>query len=148
MISIRKYDPVVRFSQDLDRIFGTDFPVGMAVNDESGCLFSNLPKMDVKELAERIVVQMDLPGMEQKDIQVTVENNVLTIAGERRFEKKDEKDKYHRVERSYGKFSRSFSLPALVQTDKIAASYQNGVLEIQLPKREEVKPRTLTIQVN
>lgn len=148
MFSIRKFDPVDKFSRDLNRWFwsGTGLEPWQATGE--GCIYVNVPRMDVSEQQDRIVVQLDLPGMEQKDIQITMENNVMTIAGERKIERDENKDLYFRAERCSGKFSRSFTLPSVVNGEKIEAIYKNGVLEIVLPKREETKPRQVTVKVN
>jgi HSP20 family protein len=105
-----------------------------------------LPRVDIRENAEGVTLLMDLPGLGKDDVQITLENNVLTIAGERKLET-DEKtnDTYHRLERQHGAFSRSFTLANTVRTDKVEASFQDGVLRIQLPKQEESKPRRIAI---
>jgi HSP20 family protein len=91
------------------------------------------------------VVKAELPGMERKDIALNLENNVLTVRGERRFVKETKDDNYHRIERSYGTFSRSFSIPATVEEEKIRADYRDGVLKIVLPKKEQAKPKQIRI---
>jgi HSP20 family protein len=91
------------------------------------------------------VLEAELPGMNREDFELTIENNVLTLRGERRFEKKDEADSYHRVERAYGQFTRSFTLPQTVSAENASAEYKNGVLRVVLRKREEVKARRIEI---
>ena len=103
------------------------------------------PPADIYETADELVVTLDLPGVDPKMIDLSVENNVLTIRGERQFEDKQNKDNFHRIERSYGAFARSFTLSTLVNADKIRASYKNGVLCINLPKAEAVKPKRIQI---
>jgi HSP20 family protein len=103
------------------------------------------PSVNVHEDVDNYYVEAELPGMSKDDIQVEVENNVLSLRGERRFEKKEEKSSYHFVERSYGSFYRSFALPKNVDSDSISAEYKDGVLHLTLPKREEVKPRKVSI---
>lgn len=93
------------------------------------------------------MVKADLPGVEAKDLDIRVENNILTIRGERRFEKKVNEDNYLRVERAYGSFSRSFSLANTVNPEGIKADYQNGVLTLNVPKREEAKPKQIKVTV-
>ncbi len=93
-----------------------------------------------------MVVRVEVPGMDEKDLKVHYEDGLLTISGEREFERKDDRN-YHRIERSYGSFVRSFSLPRSVDADKISASYKNGVLEIEIPKLEEAKPKQIQINV-
>ena len=104
-----------------------------------------LPPVDIAEERDRILITAELPGFKQDQIQINMEGSVLTIRGERKFE--DEKDgrNYHRVERAYGQFVRSFTLPNNVDRDSIKASFRDGVLELDLPKREEAKPRQIQI---
>src|ERR1700719_3844139 len=106
------------------------------------------PPVDVYETPNELVVKADLPDMNEKDIDVRVENNLLTVRGERKFEKNVTEDNYLRVERTYGAFSRSFSLPNRVNPEAIHAEYKNGVLTVNLPKREESKPRQVRVSVN
>jgi HSP20 family protein len=101
--------------------------------------------VDIYENKDQIVLEAELPGMNREDFELTVENNVLTLRGERRFEKRDDTDNYHRVERAYGSFSRSFTLPQSVSGEGATAEYRNGVLRVTLHKREEVKARRIQI---
>lgn len=103
------------------------------------------PLVDVLENENEIVIKAELPGMEAKDIDVKVENNVLILNGERRFEEESKVESYHRVEREYGRFSRSFSLPTAVREGNITAEYRNGLLKVVLPKKEEVKATPVKI---
>jgi HSP20 family protein len=103
------------------------------------------PAVDIFENENEIVIKAELPGMEAKDIEIGLENNVLTIKGERRFEKETKEEHYHRVEREYGRFNRSFSLPATVKEDEIAAEFKSGLLKIALPKKEGIKSRLIKI---
>jgi len=105
-----------------------------------------VPPVDIVETASKdVVVKADLPDMKREDIKVTFENNVLSIEGERKFEKANESETYHRVERGYGTFRRSFSLPANVDASKVQADYRDGVLTVTLPRREESRPRQIAI---
>jgi HSP20 family protein len=106
------------------------------------------PAVDIYETPNELVVKADLPEVEEKDIDVRVENNLLTVRGERKFEKAVSEENYLRVERTYGVFSRSFSLPNTVNPEAIHAEYKNGVLTVNLPKREESKPRQVKVNVN
>ena len=90
---------------------------------------------------------MELPGVDPKDVDVRVENNVLTLRGERKFENEVKREHYHRVERAYGTFSRSFTLPNVVDTEKIKADYRDGILQVSLPQKEEAKPKQISISV-
>lgn len=103
------------------------------------------PLVDIFENDNEVVIKAELPGMAAKDIEVKLENNVLILKGERRFEKEAKEENYHRIEREYGTFSRAFSLPVAVNGDKVAAEYKDGVLKIVLPKKEEIKPRPIKI---
>jgi len=106
------------------------------------------PAVDIYETENDLVVKADLPDVDLKDIDVRVENQTLTIAGERKFEKQDNVAGYHRIERSYGNFTRSFAVPNSFDTEKIAASFKNGVLSVSLPKKEAAKPRQIKIEAN
>ena len=107
-----------------------------------------VPAVDIYSNGKQeLVLKAELPDMKREDIQVVFENNTLTIKGERKFEGDVQQEQFHRVERSYGTFSRSFSLPSTVDASKIAAEYKNGVLTVTLPYREEAKPRTINVEV-
>ena len=101
--------------------------------------------VDIFETEGEIVVKAELPGMDRKDIWLHLENNVLSLRGERKFEKETKDENYHRIERSYGAFNRSFSIPATVDEEKIRADYKDGVLKIVLPKKEQTKPKQIKI---
>ena len=105
------------------------------------------PAVDIFETKHELVVKADLPDIKPEELDIRVESNILTIRGERKFEKKVNENNYLRVERSYGSFSRSFSLANSVKTDAIKADYQNGVLTLSLPKREEAKPKQIKVTV-
>jgi HSP20 family protein len=104
------------------------------------------PSVDIFETENDVVLKAELPGMDPKSIDVRLENSVLLLKGERHFEKETKEENYHRVEREYGGFSRAFSLPMAVQEEKITAEYKDGILKIILPKKEEVKPKTIKIE--
>ena len=105
------------------------------------------PSVDIYETENELVLKADLPDIDQKDIDVRVENQTLTIAGQRKFEKQESGKGYHRIERSYGNFVRSFAVPNTFDTDQIAAEYKNGVLSVVLPKKEAAKPRQVKVEV-
>jgi len=106
------------------------------------------PTADVIETRDAIIIKAELPGVSEKDISVEVENGVLTLKGERNFEKETEEKGYRRTERAYGNFVRAFTLPPNVNSEKITASYNNGLLELHVPKKEEARPRTIKVEVN
>ena len=114
---------------------------------EHSAITSWAPAVDIYETENELVLTADLPGILEKEIDVRVENNMLTVRGERQFENKVKEDNYLRVERTYGSFSRSFSLPNTVNTEAISAEYKNGVLTVQLPKRAESKPKQVKVNV-
>jgi len=103
------------------------------------------PRVDIRETDDALLVQAELPGIDKKDVHLEVKNGVLTLSGERRYEKDVKEENVHRVERVYGSFSRSFSLPSNVDADKVDANMKNGVLEVRLPKRESAKPKAIAI---
>jgi HSP20 family protein len=145
-MSIVRYDPFrdLRTLQDeVNRLFSTN--ITRAFGDEGIARGAWNPSVDIFENKDQIVLEAELPGMNREDFDLSVENNVITLRGERRFEKKDEGDNYHRVERSYGSFTRSFTLPQTVSAEGAQAEYRNGVLRVTLPKREEVKARRIEI---
>ena len=107
-----------------------------------------LPAVDVHETKDEFMLTLDIPGVTEKDVHISITGDLLTVKGERRFERDGgEGNTYHRVERLYGKFERSVQLPTMVQTDKVKASYRDGVLTVKLPKAEEVKPREIKIDL-
>lgn len=105
------------------------------------------PPVDVLEENEKILVKVEVPGVDEKDLRVTFEDGLLTIAGERQFERREDRS-YHRIERAYGSFTRTFTLPRSVDGSRIAASYRNGVLEVEIPKKEESRPKQIQININ
>ncbi len=106
------------------------------------------PAVDIYETENELVLKADLPEVDLKDIDVRVENQTLTISGERKFESQDSGKGYHRIERSYGSFTRSFAVPNTFDTDKISAAFKNGVLSVTLPKKEAAKPRQIKVEVS
>jgi HSP20 family protein len=128
----------------LNRLFNDSF----RNSGEESALTTWAPAVDIFETPNELVVKADLPDVNEKDIDVRVENNLLTIRGERKFDKSVSEENYLRVERTYGAFSRSFSLPNTVNAEAIGAEYKNGVLTVTLPKREESKPRQVKVTVN
>jgi HSP20 family protein len=105
-----------------------------------------LPPVDLREEEQSFVIQMEVPGLTKDEIDIHLENNVLTLRGERKFEQEEQRHNYHRIERFYGKFARSFTLPSLIQAAGIAASLKDGVLEVSIPKSEDSKPKKIAIQ--
>ncbi len=105
------------------------------------------PSVDVSEDKDSVIIKAEMPGMNKDDVKISIQDNLLTLKGEKKQEKEEKDKNYHRIERSYGSFCRSFQLPTSVKTDTIEASYKNGVLSITLPKTEEVKPKEIPISI-
>ena len=144
--SIVRFEPfrgVTSFQEQINRLFNEAFDR----STEEGSLTTWAPSVDIYETEQELVVKADLPDVKPEDLDIRVENNILTIRGERKFEKKVDEDKYLRVERSYGSFSRNFSLANTVNTEAIKADYKDGVLTLTIPKREEAKPKQIKVQV-
>jgi HSP20 family protein len=145
-MSMIKYDPFreLRNLQDeMTRLFTGSRPVLLGQEDMAHGGWA--PNVDIYEDKDRLILEAELPGMKRDDFDISVENNVITLSGERKFEKKTGGDNYHRVERSYGSFTRSFTLPQTVTADGATADFENGVLRVSLPKREETKARKIEI---
>ena len=124
-----------------------------SLRDELDSLFESsltgwLPALDAHEDKESFTVQVELPGFKREDIQVSLQDGVLTISGERKEEKVSQETEVHRQERYYGKFSRAFTLPTAVAADKVKAAYKDGILTVTLPKAEEAKPKHIDVSVN
>jgi len=134
---------VTTLQDQINRLFSDAFER----NEGESNLTAWAPAVDISENEHELLVKADLPGIDPKELDIRVENNVLTIRGERKFEKKVEQDNYLRVERTYGAFSRSFALANTVNPEGIKADYQNGVLNLIVPKREEAKPKQIKVNV-
>mgnify|MGYP003575200020 CR=1 FL=1 len=145
-MSIVRYDPfrdLRTLQEEVNRLFSTNLT--RSFGDEGIARGAWAPSVDIYENKDQIVLEAELPGMKQDDFDLSIENSVITLRGERRFEKTDEADNYHRVERSYGAFTRSFTLPQTVSAEGATAEYNNGVLRVTLPKREETKARRIQV---
>jgi len=143
--AIRRFEPFsgLILQDQLGRLLNEAF--GRASEEASIATWA--PAVDIFETGQELVVKADLPDVKPEELDIRVENNILTIRGERRFEKNVTEDKYLRVERSYGSFSRSFSLANTVNPEAIKADYQHGVLTLTIPKREEAKPKQIKVSV-
>ena len=108
---------------------------------------SFVPAVDIYEDAQKVVLKLEVPGIEEKDLDVRVENNTLTVKGERKFETEEKKENFHRVERRYGSFHRAFTLPSTVDTESVQAAYNAGVLKLELKKKAEAQPRQIKVNV-
>jgi HSP20 family protein len=140
-------DPFRLFQQRLNRLFGEGFGMLAPEGEESWSLSAWAPACDIYETDHEIVIKAELPEVKKENVYVSFENNVLTIRGERKFEEEAKRENYHRIERSYGEFVRSFTLPTFVDTNKINAEFKEGVLRVMIPKREEAKPKQVEVKV-
>ena len=146
MSTIQRWNPsrdFVRLQDEVNRLFDTSS--GLTRSTES---YGWTPAVDVYEDTEGVTFKFDLPEVEAKDVDVRLEDGVLTVRGERKLEREENRDGYHRIERSYGVFARSFTLPATLEADKASAEQKNGVLRIFVPKRAEAKPKSISVKVN
>jgi HSP20 family protein len=148
-MTLVRFDPFRELSTMQDRINRIFGDVYTRRADEDTLLRGDwMPPVDIFENEKKeLVLKAELPDVKKEEVAVTVENNMLTFSGERKTDTEVRKEHYHRLERSFGRFSRSFSLPATVDTAKIGADFKNGVLTVRLPFREEAKPRSINIDV-
>ncbi len=148
MTLITRWDPfreVASLQDRMNRLFSDQ--LGALTHDEA--LTGNfVPPVDVYEDENSIQVRLEVPGVDEKDIDIRLENNVLTVHGERKFEKEEKEENFHRIERRYGSFTRSFTLPSTVNSEDVQANYDKGVLKIRLAKRAEAKPKQIKVNVN
>ena len=131
----------------LNSIFNDFANVTGELQNESLSSGNFIPPVDVYEDANRLVLKLEVPGISQEDLQIDLENQTLTVKGERKFVNDEKEENFHRIERRYGSFVRSFTLPSTVETESAQASYENGVLAITLPKKEAAKPKQVKIQI-
>src|SRR5438045_4187412 len=149
MASIRRNDPfrdLVALQDQLFRTFDSAYR-GSGREDEQSMVATWSPLVDVYEDGEGITLKAELPEVDVKDVEIQVEGNTLTLRGERKLEKEEKRDGYHRIERTYGAFARSFTLPSSVDAEHISAESKDGVLKVFLPKRPETKPRQIKVAV-
>jgi HSP20 family protein len=144
-MAITRWDPfreVVALQNRVNSLFrdmnGDNDPLAAA---------SFVPAVDIYEDAQKVVLKLEVPGIDEKDLDVRVENHTLTVKGERKFEAEEKEQNFHRIERRYGSFYRTFTLPSTVDTENVAASYNAGVLKLELAKKPEAQPRQIEIKV-
>jgi len=148
MTLITRYDPFREFATLQDRMNRLlSNPRGPEGQDEALTTTAFAPPVDVYEDEHGVTLKIEVPGIDEKDIDVRIENNTLTVHGERKFEKEEKEENFRRVERQYGSFTRTFTLPQTVDTENVAATYDKGVLKIALPKKAEAKPKQIKISV-
>lgn len=145
-MAIIRWDPfrdLVTLREKMNRLFEEAFT---SRGEEKDLIASTwTPSVDIYETENALVLTAELPGLDEKDIEIKIEDNTLTLRGERKFEKETKEENYHRLERSYGSFYRSFTLPNYIDQDKIQAEHENGILKITMPKKPELKPKKVKV---
>ena len=144
-MAIVRWDPfreVATLQNRMNALF-RDFSEG----EGSMTTASFVPAVDIYEDEKKVVLKLEVPGIDEKDLDVSVENNTLTVKGERKFSKEEKEENFHRIERRYGSFFRSFTLPSTVNTENVAASYNAGVLKLELTKKPEAQPKQIKVNV-
>jgi HSP20 family protein len=144
-MAMSRWDPFRELSSiqnELNRLFGRTFSAETGEAREAAWV----PAIDVAETQDRFVITAELPGVEPDDVDISVENSVLTLRGDRRFYRETKEDDFHRIERRFGSFARSITLPSTADPERIRASFDGGVLTIEVPKKEEAKPRKIQIK--
>jgi HSP20 family protein len=145
-MALVRWDPIRELDSlqgDMNRLFDRFFEGGRGANGSTSGRW--IPAMDLVETDDHLVLRGDLPGMTEDDVDIEIKDNVLTVSGERKSEQEERAEGYHRVERSFGRFSRSLTLPQGIDPDKVEAKFENGVLEVQIPKPAEAKPTRVQI---
>lgn len=148
-MALTRWDPfrdMVTLQERMNRLF-EDSMARSKTTDEEMAMGAWTPSVDIFETPEKVVLRADLPGVAEREIDLRIENNMLTLRGERRFLKETKEEDYHRIERAYGSFSRSFQLPGTINQEGIQATHKDGVLEVVLPKREETRPKHIKVDV-
>jgi len=148
-MAIVRWEPLRELSSlqnEMNRLFNTAFDAPTTPGN-GAAMRRWVPAMDLLETADHFVLRADLPGLTQDDVKIELEDSTLTVSGERNSEHEDKQEGYYRVERAFGSFSRSLTLPKGIDADAVTASFDNGVLEIRVPKPEERKPRRISIAV-
>jgi HSP20 family protein len=150
MSSITRWDPfreLTQLQERMDRLFRDN--VGYSGSREEALeQGSFIPPVDVYEDEHNITLKLEVPGIDQKDLDIRIENNTLTVRGERKLEKEEKQENFHRIERRYGSFVRNFQLPTTLDAEKVNANYDNGVLKITLAKKAEAKPKQIQVNVS
>jgi HSP20 family protein len=144
-MAIARWDPfreVVALQNRFNSLFGS-----FAENESPLTTASFIPAVDVYEDEKKVVLKLEVPGIEEKDLDIRVENHTLTVKGERKFSGEEKEENFHRIERRYGSFYRSFTLPSTVDTENVDAKYENGVLKLELKKKPEAQPKQIKVNV-
>jgi len=148
MTMITRWDPfreLNTITDRMNRLFQDTY--GTQTREGEGLTSSFVPAVDIYEDEHNVIVKMEVPGIDQKDIDVRLENNTLTVRGERKFEKDEKEENFHRIERRYGSFYRAFTLPNTLDAEKVQADYENGILRINLAKKAEAKPKQIKVNI-
>jgi HSP20 family protein len=145
---VTRWDPFRELTTLQNRVNSIFQDYNRSGQDELTTTGSFIPAVDVYEDEHKIVLKLEIPGVSQDDVDIRLENSTLTVRGERKFEKEEKEENFHRIERRYGSFSRSFTLPNTVDTENIRANYEQGVLNIELSKRAEAKPKQIKVNVS
>lgn len=148
LIRWEPFRDLISMQDRMNRLFNDIFARDVPLRQGTGSLSRWAPAVDVYETEDNVVLKAELPGVDPKDLEVRLEENTLFFKGERKLEKDVKEENYHRIERCYGSFARSFTLPASVDTDKASAEYKDGMLTLTMPKREEAKRKTIKIQTS
>src|SRR5436309_8414485 len=146
MAVLTRWDPFREFSTLQDRM-NRLFQQSYGEHDEALTTSTFAPPVDVYEDEHNVTLKIEVPGIDEKDIDVRIENNTLTVHGERKFEKEEKEENFRRVERQYGSFTRSFTLPNTVDAEQVQAHYEKGILKVQLAKKAEAKPKQIKVNV-
>jgi HSP20 family protein len=149
-MTIAKWEPLkdlLTLQDRMNRLFD-DSVRGLRPGEEAlgSAIWS--PAVDIYETDNEVILKAELPEINQKDIDIQVENNTLVLRGERKFEKETKRENFHRIERAYGNFARSFTLPSTIDQEKIRADYKDGILKIVMPKKDEIKPKQIRVALN
>jgi HSP20 family protein len=149
IMTITRWDPfreVATLQNRMNSLF-QDFSRNQGGEADLPTTTGFVPPVDVYEDGHKIVLKLEVPGIKQDDLDIRIENNTLTVRGERKFEKEEKEENFHRIERRYGSFFRAFTLPTTVDTENVKANYDSGVLRLELDKRAEAKPKQIKIGV-
>ena len=144
-MAINRWDPfreVVALQNRVNSLFRE-----MNEGDSPLTTASFVPAVDIYEDSKKVVLKLEVPGINEKDLDIRVENNTLTVKGERKFEKEEKEENFHRIERRYGTFYRAFTLPSTVDTEHVQANYENGILKLELSKKPEAQPKQIKVNV-
>lgn len=144
---VTRWDPFRELASLQNRVNSIFQDYGRTGQDELTTAGSFVPAVDVYEDEHKVTLKLEIPGINQDDVDIRLENNTLTVRGERKFEKEEKEENFHRIERRYGSFARSFTLPNTLDPESVTANYENGVLKIELAKRAEAKPKQIKVNI-